>query len=300
METLRQDNNVVVHKKPKKEKKSFPVDKVVIWTLFTVFMIYALSLIYPLIWGLISSFKNRLEYRREPFGLPEKWLFSNYREAIKKISDGGFTYFEMFWNSLWFTVGSCGISVFFTTAYSYVLNKYQFRGRNFLYNLCLFMIAVPISASFVSTYRLYYDLKLANSYAILFSATGVYGMGLIIQYSFWNNVSWSYAEAAQIDGANFYQIFFHAMMPQAMPIMLTQFLMSFISKWNDYMSPLLYLPEMPTLMVGLFRYRTIVERSGNYPILFAGLIMCMIPILIIFAFFQDKMMQNMTLGGLKG
>ena len=167
MENLKQDSNVVVHEKPKKAKKILRIDKIIIWTLFVVFMIYALSLIYPLIWGLISSFKNRLEYRREPFGLPEKWLFSNYKEAVQRISDGGFTYLEMFWNSLWFTVGSCAISVFFTTAYAYVLNKYQFRGRNFLYNLCLFMIAVPIGASFVSTYRLYFNLGLANSYAIL-------------------------------------------------------------------------------------------------------------------------------------
>ena len=300
METLQKDENVVVNDAPKKEKKPFPIDKVIIGVLFVFFMIYALSLIYPLVWGVISSFKNRLEYRRDPFGLPEEWLFNNYAEAVQRIADGGFTYLEMFWNSLWFTVGSCAISVFFTTAYAYVLNKYKFKGRDFLYNLCIFMIAVPIGASFVSTYRLYFNLGLANSYAILFSATGVYGMGLIIQYSFWNNVSWSYAEAAQMDGANFYQIFFHAMMPQALPIMLTQFLMGFIGKWNDYMSPLLYLPKMPTLMVGLFRYRTIVERSGNYPVLFAGLIMCMIPILFIFAFFQDKMMQNMTIGGLKG
>lgn len=290
----------ILHNETKKEKKKIPGDKVLIWFLFALFMIYSISLIYPLIWGVISSFKARLEYRRDPFGLPAKWLFSNYTAAFEKISDGGFTFLEMFWNSIWFSVGSCAISVFFTTAYAYVLNKYSFRGRNFLYNLCIFMIAVPISASFVSTYRLYYKTGMANSYTILFSATGVYGMGLIIQYSFWNNVSWSYAEAAQMDGANFYQIFFHAMMPQAMPIMLTQFLMSFIGKWNDYMSPLLYLPKMPTIAVGLFRYRTIVERSGNYPILFAGLVVCMIPILILFALFQDKMMANMTIGGLKG
>ena len=284
----------------KKRKKKFSIDKLVLGFVFTFFLIYSIALIFPLVWGVISSFKGRLEYRREPFGLPEKWLFSNYSMALEKITDGGFTFLEMFWNSIWFCVGSCAISIFFTTIYSYVLNKYTFFGRNFLYNLCIFMIAVPISASFVSIYRLYYLTGMANSYKILFSATGVYGMGLIIQCSFWNNVSWSYAEAAQIDGANFYQIFFSAMMPQVKPIMLMQFLMSFVGKWNDYMSPLLYLPKMPTLAVGLFRYRTIVERSGNYPILFAGLVLCMIPGLVMYAIAQDYMMENMTIGGLKG
>ena len=285
---------------PKKEKRSIPVDKIVIACVVIFFSLYGIIQVYPLIWGFISSFKARLEYRREPFGLPEKWLVSNYKVALEKISDGGFSFFGMFWNSLWFALGSCLINTFCTMAYAYVLNKYVFKGRNFLYNLCIFIISVPIGGSLVAIYRLYYYLGMMNSPWILFSATGVYGMGLIVAHSYWNNVSWSYAEAAQIDGANFYQVFFKAMLPQVKPIMVTLILMGFIAKWNDYMSPMLYLPEMPTLSLGLFRYRTIVERSGNYPILFAGLMLCMLPILIIFAIFQDAMMENMSIGGLKG
>ena len=125
-------------------------------------------------------------------------------------------------------------------------------------------------------------------------------MNYLIYYATFESLSWSYAEAALIDGANEFQVFFKAMLPQVKPIMVTLILMGFIAKWNDYMSPMLYLPEMPTLSLGLFRYRTIVERSGNYPILFAGLMLCMLPILIIFAIFQDAMMENMSIGGLKG
>ena len=271
--------------KTKKAKIKIPFDKILIAVVFIFFVVYAFMLVYPLIWGFLSSFKGRLEYRRDPFGLPSEWLFIDYAEAIEKISSGGFTFLGMFWNSLWFALGSSLISTFFTTFYAYVLNKYTFPGKKFLYNLCIFMISVPIGASLVSIYRIYYYLGMMNSPFILFSATGVYGMGLIVIYSYWNNVSWSYAEAAQIDGANFYQVFFKAMLPQARPIMVTLILMNFIGKWNDYMSPMLYLNEMPTLSLGLFRYRTIAERSGNYPILFAGLMLCLLPILIIFAIF---------------
>ena len=107
-------------------------------------------------------------------------------------------------------------------------------------------------------------------------------------------------EAAKIDGANFYQIYFKIMRKQASPLALTLGLLLFINKWNDYMSPLLYLPEMPTLATGLYRYQTIVERNGNYPVLFAGLFMCLLPILIIFSIFSDKMMNSINIGGLKG
>ncbi len=106
--------------------------------------------------------------------------------------------------------------------------------------------------------------------------------------------------AAQMDGANFYQTYFKTMRPQAMPMALTLGILMFIGKWNDYMSPLLYLPKMPTLATGLYRYQTIVERNGNYPVLFAGLFMCLLPILILFGIFSDKLMANINIGGLKG
>lgn len=284
----------------KKEKVKISGDKILFGVVFTFFAIYAFLLIYPLVWGFLSSLKERFEYRRQPFALPKYWLWENYPKALDKITDGGFTFLGMFWNSLWFAGGSCLLNMEVTVAFAYVLNKYKFRGRNFLYNFQIFLMSVPIGSTFISTYRLYHALGLVNSPMILLSALGGYGMNLIICHSYWGNISWSYAEAAQIDGANFFQVYLKAMLPQAMPIMVTLGLLGFIGKWNDYMAPMLYLSKMPTLALGLFRYRTIVERSGEYPVLFAGLILCMIPILILFAIFSDKLMQNMSIGGLKG
>ena len=267
---------------------------------FIFFSIYALMLIYPLVWGFISSFKGEKVYWNNMFGIIFECEFENYARAIREISDGDISFFGMFWNSIWFAVGSAFLTMEFTCAYSYVLAKYKFKGRNFLYGLCLFMISVPIGATLASTYRLMYSLKLANSYLILITATNVYGMNLILFHSYWKNISWSYAEAAQIDGANFYQIYFKAMRPQATPLMFTLGLMLFIGKWNDYMSPLLYLPKKLTLATGLFRYNETAMRTGNMPVLFAGLFVCVAPILVVFAIFQDKMMGNISIGGLKG
>ena len=264
------------------------------------FCLYAFSLIYPVVWGFLSSFKAVDDYYDSRFGLPIEWVFENYPLALETISDGDMSFLQMTWNSIWFAAGSAWINMEFISAYAYVLNKYKFRGRNFLYGLCLFIMSVPIGASFVSTYRLYYALQLDNSYLILLTATSVYGMNLMLFHSYYSNISNSYMEAAKIDGANFYQIYFKIMRKQASPLALTLGLMLFISKWNDYMSPLLYLPEMPTLATGLYRYQTIVARRGTYPILFAGLFLCLVPILVIFMIFSDKMMNNLNVGGLKG
>ena len=267
---------------------------------FLFFSIYAFMLIYPVVWGFGSSFKTIDEYYDNRFGLPTEWIFENYPKALETIENGDMSFLQMAWNSVWFSLGSAWINMEFISAYAYVLNKYRFKGRNLLYGLCLFIMSVPVGASFVSTYRLYYALNLANSYAILLTATSVYGMNLMLFHSYYSNISNSYMEAAKIDGANFYQIYFKIMRQQASPLALTLGLLLFIGKWNDYMSPLLYLPEMPTLATGLFRYQTIVERNGNYPVLFAGLFMCLLPVLIIFIIFSDKMMNGINIGGLKG
>ena len=286
--------------KKKKVVKRSTSGKIIFAAVFIFFLVYAFLLIYPVVWGLISSLKTPDDYLDNRFGLPTEWVFRNYPDAIKLIEGEDMTFLQMAWNSVWFALGSAWINMEFTSAYAYVLNKFKFKGRNFLYGLCLFIISVPIGPSFVSTYRLYYSLHLDNSYLILLTATSVYGMNLMLFHSYYSNISNSYIEAGKIDGANFYQIYFKIMRKQASPLALTLGLMLFIAKWNDYMSPLLYLPEKPTLATGLYDYQVTAERYGQFPTLFAGLFMCLLPILIIFAIFSDKMMNNINVGGIKG
>lgn len=289
-----------MRRSPSSKIRKSPGEIVLFSFVFFIFVLYAAALFYPLIWGLISSFKDIKDYFKSPFNLPSVWHFENYVEAVKTISDDGMSFTQMLWNSIWFALGSAFIHMEFTSAYAYVLNKYNFRGKKFLYGLCLFMMAVPIGASFVSTYRLMHGLHITNSYLILLTAINVYGMKLIMCYSYYNNISNAYVEAAQIDGANFYTIYFKAMRPQATPILVTLIILEFIAKWNDYMGPLLYLSKMPTLATGLYRYQSIVEWSGNYPVLFAGIFICTLPLFIIFIFFSNKLMENISIGGLKG
>ncbi len=289
-----------IKRSPNSRIRKSPFELVIFGFVFLLFFIYAAMLFYPLIWGLISSLKSFKDYSDSPFTFPSVLRIDNYIKAVKTISSEGMTFTQMLWNSIWFAVGSAVIHMEFTSAYAYVLNKYNFRGKKFLYGLCLFMMSVPIGATFISTYRLMYGLHLTNSYLILLTAINVYGMKLIMCYSFYNNISNAYVEAAQIDGAGFYTIYFKAMRPQATPILVTLIILEFIAKWNDYMGPLLYLSKMPTLATGLYKYQSIVEWSGNYPVLFAGIFICTFPLFIIFIFFSNKLMENISIGGLKG
>ena len=283
--------------------------KIIYTVVFIFFLAYAASLIYPLVWGLISSIKTANAYYADNFvdywransnDLSKVFNFGNYARAFKEISDGDLSFLGMFWNSLWYAVGSPLIYVESLTILTYVMNKYKFRGREFLFKFALFQVAVPIGPTFIANYRLLWDLGLANSYLILITSISGFNMNFLLMHSFIGGISWSYAEAAQIDGAGPYTVYFKVMRKMAAPMMITMFLMQFIGKWNDYMTPLLYLPDMLTLSTGLFKYRSIVERSGNYPVLFAGLMIMTTPIMILYAIFNKKLMGSFSVGGLKG
>ena len=89
------------------------------------------------------------------------------------------------------------------------------------------------------------------------------------------------------------------MLPQAMSAISALALISFINHWNNYMGPIVFLPDFPTLSAGLYTYQMENERSLNYPVLYAGILMSMLPALVLFVFFQDKLMEMNIAGGLK-
>lgn len=101
-------------------------------------------------------------------------------------------------------------------------------------------------------------------------------------------------------GAGHFRVFFQVMLPQVMPTVTALFVSEFITRWNDSMTPLVYFPNLPTLASGLYVYQTIASRAINYPMLFAALVMCMIPVLVLYIVFQDTLMDLQLGGGVKG
>lgn len=267
---------------------------------FVIFVFYAFTIIYPIAWGLISSLKTPGDFYDNTFGLPAEYRWDNYLYAWTNLEYSNVTLAEMFWNSIWFSVGSIVINVFFTALVGYIVSKYQFRGRTLIYNVVVFSMIIPIYGSFPSVYKTYHMLGFVDSYLILLSATGVLGMNFILMVSYFKNISWTYAEAAMMDGAGHFTIFSKIMLPLVKPMLVSLFLVGFIGKWNDYMSALLYLPNKLTLAAGLYRYQEVALRMGQAPTLFAGLFIALLPILLVFFAFSNTMMNNMTFGGIKG
>jgi len=152
-----------------------------------------------------------------------------------------------------------------------------------------------------AAYKLYKNLNLINSPWINIVSVTLYGAYFFYMYAFWKKVPHDYIEAARVDGANHYQIFFKVMLPQAFSSLFALYIMQFITAWNDYESTAAYMFKFPNLSYGTY----VLSEQAAYnstviSMYFAGVILGMLPVLIIFIVFQNSIMEKVHLGGLKG
>lgn len=269
--------------------------------IFFAFTFYAVSLIYPLVWAFLSSLKESTEYMtNNKMDLPKDWLFSNYLKAFEGLNIDGKDMFDMFFNSIWFTLGGtlAGVGVSCMTAYA--VAKYRFPGSKLIYWTAVISMMIPIVGSLPSQFKIYTALGIIESPLLLLAFLNGFGFNFLVLHSYFESLPRSYMEAAFIDGASHFQCFWRVMLPQAKSPIMALSLVSAINFWNDYNTPLLFLKDYPTLSSGIYMYQVINTRILNMPILFAGILLTAVPVLILYAFFSNKIMNISLEGGIKG
>ena len=286
-------------------------EKIVYSIFFVFFIVYALALLYPIYYLLVNSLQDGFLYADlksgdlNPFALPETLHFENYIKAFEMsatTASGSTIYLPMMYlNSLWICGLTVGLSIFMCCVTGYVMSKYTFKARGFIYGVIIFTMTIPIVGSSGSMFKLVNDLGIYNTpFHVLLIHLGGLGFNFLVMYGFFSNISWSYAEAVFIDGGDDFTVFFKIMLPQAKACILTLCIVAFITEWNDYTAPLLYLPSYPTVASGLYLITRDAARNNDVPRSFAALIISTIPILVIFACSSDIIMKNFSVGGLKG
>ena len=281
-------------------------EKILFAIVFVIFVVYAASLIYPFIWMFLGSLKTSTEYTLDgsqgrPFAFPDAFYFGNYSYAFTAMEYEGTNLFGMFFNSIWQSAINLFGGLFASAALAYVLSRFKFVGRTAIYTVIIFTMTIPIVGNTGGYYKLVSDIGIYNTpfFSLLTSFNGI-GLGFLILYAFFSNISKSYAEAVYIDGGGEWTVYFKIMIPQAMPALLTLTIVNLIGVWNDYQTPLLYLPSFPTIASGMYVIKTSLLRTGKDPIYYAGIILSIIPVLIVFCCFSNTIMKNMAIGGLKG
>lgn len=278
-------------------------EKVILTIIFVLLLIYALTLIYPFFYLLLNSFKTFEDFTKNPIWFTPNAVITNYINVFTNFNvqtlDGEVGVLEMFWNSVSLSVVETIVSMFFTCCAAYVLAKYKFVGNKFIYTFVIVSSVVPSIAAITALYKMMVDVQLMGTFIgmILLNA-GAFGGGFLYIHSYFKSIPWSFAESAMIDGASDFKIFYKIMIPMAKNGILTFTILRFLGFWNEYWIPYLFYQDHPTLAVGLAKLSH-EAVFGQYPTLFAAMIVSIVPVLIFYAIFQKKLLANTVDGGLK-
>ncbi len=281
-------------------------EKVVHIVVFVVFALYAISLLFPLLWLFVQSLfeKSSLiiaQIQEGAFALPDNLHFANYADAFRVMEKDGVNMIGMFINSIWFIVIAETWCLFWPVMVGYIFAKYRFKGREPFYTIIIFTLTLPIMGTMGAFYKLVDILNIYDTGPLFVIVTGIGGFSsnFLIYYGIFKGISWDYAEAVFIDGGGNFTAFARVMLPQAMPAISALMVSALIGYWNEYMQFLMYMPSTPTVATGLYQLKETVDRVGT-PVYYSGLIMSMIPVFILFGFMAGPMMKNLSIGGLKG
>jgi ABC-type glycerol-3-phosphate transport system permease component len=184
---------------------------------------------------------------------------------------------------------------------AFVFAVVKFRGRSFLFTLLLITWIVPFQVTLIPNFIIFSKLGFVGSQVPLWLPAfwgGAFGTFLIRQYFL--TIPRELAEAARMDGASLFQIFWNIYLPNARPALTALGLFTFLGSWNDLLHPLIYLPtnqQLTTIPIGLAMFQT--QYGGRWTILMAGTLISVLPIIVLFFFAQKQFIEGIALSGVK-
>ncbi len=282
------------------------------WAVFAILLMYTAILLYILVWALISTFKNYImDFSENVSGLPKQWVFDNYEVVMQNMSaivtingqQYRLTFGNMLGNTLLYTVGSAFVSTFVPciTAYAVARFSHKFKWLGVFTFIVLVTMIIPIVGSTPSEIEIATALGLYDSIWGMFILKGNFlGMYYLIFLGVFKSMPKGFEEAAKIDGASNFTVFFKIYLPLAFTTFSTIMLIKGIGFWNDYQTPMLYLPNQKTLAQFFFDFINSDSTAISYtPMKLVGAMILIVPILLLFIFLNKKIMGNLSLGGLK-
>ncbi len=279
--------------------------------LFAILAIYSISMIFPMFWALITSVKEQYDFLDNVLGLPTKVITENFATVIEffevPAQQGDVQVFHGFWQMFLNTilyVGGCSLTATLIPCITaYATAKFpQKKMSSIIYGIVIITMMIPIVGSYPAEIDMLQKLGLYNTLVgTWIQKANFLGMYFLVFHAAFKALAKDYSEAAEIDGANEFTVMTRIMLPLVKNAFFTVFLVKFVEFWNDYQMPLLYLPSRPTLSFGLYYIsNNTANMISTVPMRMAGCIIILIPIVIIFTIFSDKLMGNITLGGVKG
>ena len=299
-----------------KEKSSGVKAKVGVmnWILFGLLVLYTLSMIVLFTWGISTALKTRSEWTKDklwfPDGAPWDWGWDNFKTVMDNFYVGhidklGRRVRVNVWGQLFNTLLYAGGSaIVITAAYvitAYLVAKFPYWFSKVVYTFVLVTMVVPVIGSAPSTLLVLKTLGIFDTWAGNFiTKFNFLGMYFLVVYAVLQGLSKDYAEAAYLDGAGEGTIMTKIMLPLVKPTIITIFVITFIENWNSYGYILIYLRSYPTLSYGVYKMSLEnVNGMDHATMRIASAFLVAIPVLTLFVIFRNKIMGNVTMGGVK-
>ena len=293
-----------------KNKKEKPTAATV--AIFCLLLIYTIVLFVPIIWAICVSFVNVTQFD----------IFFTMRNFSKADLRPTFENFTYAWNNLKITttttdltfyvpdmlldsvIYSIGCALAFTICpaiVAYATSRFKYGFSKVLYIFVILTMSLPIVGSMASEITMLRNLGIYDTFPAMFILRfNFLSIYFLILYAQFSSIPMDYTEAARVDGASNFRIMFQVIMPQALNTIVTVFVLSFISYWNDYQIPLLYLPSYPTAAFGIYDFvHNAAPAAAHAPVQLAASVIMVLPIVIVFIIFNKRLRVSVAMGGIK-
>lgn len=266
-----------------------------------VIILLGIVMFYPVIWLISASFKNNIEIVNQSFRIiPQDFILTNYATGWKGF--GGISFGRFFGNSLYVSILATLGTTITSALVAYGFSRVQFRGRKILFTCMIITMMLPNQVILIPQYIIFQKIHWLNTYLPLvvpaFFASAFF-VFMIMQFI--QGLPVELDEAATIDGCNKFTIFFRIILPLIWPALVTTIIIQFYWKWDEFLGPLLYLsrPEKYTVSIAL---KSFVDStsSTDYGALFAMSTLSLIPVFLLFLFFNNYLVEGISTTGLKG
>lgn len=266
------------------------------WLVHTLLIAGAVVMIFPFVWEALTAFKTfDGAHAVPPQIIPSPWDFGNFAKVFATLPFG-----SMLTNSVLLTIGRVAGQVVLCTMAGYAFARLRFPGRNVIFLAFLSVLMVPSQLFLLPQFELILHLGWMNSLAALIVPGMFSAFGCFLMRQFFMALPNELEEAARVDGANAWQVFYKVMLPLAKPGIIALAVFTALWSWNDLLWPLVVTsdPAKEPLTVGMAQL--IGLHFTDFPVLMAAALLACLPMLITFAFLQRQFIQGIALTGTKG
>jgi len=278
-------------------KHTFQLKRIISYLAWILMIIYGMLTIYPLFWLMISAFKSNAQFFNEPFALPDQWNYSNFITAWTTSKMG-----RAFLNSTYVSLFALALTLFLSSLTSYVIARFSFKLKGATLLFFVIGMLIPIHSTLVPLFILMKQLKILNTHLALILPYTAFALptAIFILTAYLREVPKEIEEAAYIDGASLWGVFFRIMLPISLPALSTVSILTFLHSWNDFSFALVFISKstLKTLPLAVSNFAD--GFQVDYSLTLAAMTLSVVPTIIIYLLFQEQVMKGMTAGAVKG